>query len=186
MLLWPRVRTLSRRERGLLALVAAALAVLVFMRFRDPARMPAARARAEALPPPVPRIDLARLTAEHPESTAGRRDLFRYGSASRRDLDEDEVPVARVEVAPRPVVPVDAGPPPAPSLPPLSLKFLGTVENKQGVKVAVLLTDRKEVLTGQAGETLANRYRIARIGLESIDLEDTASGQSRRIPLRGN
>ena len=48
------------------------------------------------------------------------------------------------------------------------------------------LIGRREVLTGQAGETVANRYRIARIGLESVDLEDVASGQSRRIPLRGN
>jgi hypothetical protein len=71
-------------------------------------------------------------------------------------------------------------------VPPLNLKYLGSVENRAGVKVAVLLTDRKEVLTGQAGETVANRYRISRIGLESVDLEDMASGQSRRIPLRGN
>ena len=40
------------------------------------------------------------------------------------------------------------------------------------MKVAVLVTDRREVLTGQAGEVVANRYRIARIGLESVDLED--------------
>jgi len=73
-----------------------------------------------------------------------------------------------------------------PSLPPLKLTYIGSVENKAGVKVAVLLTDRREVLTGQAGQVVANRYRIARIGLESVDLEDVGSGQSRRIPLKGN
>jgi hypothetical protein len=93
------------------------------------------------------------------------------------------VPVA----TPQPVLPVDGPSGPAvASLPPLSLKYLGSVENRAGVKVAVLLTDRREVLTGRAGDTVANRYRIARIGLESVDLEDVASGQSRRIPLRGN
>jgi hypothetical protein len=76
--------------------------------------------------------------------------------------------------------------PVAPSLPPLNLKYIGSVESKGGVKVAVLMTDRKEVLTGQAGQVVANRYRIARIGLESVDLEDVGSGQSRRIPLKGN
>jgi hypothetical protein len=86
---------------------------------------------------------------------------------------------------PQPVLPVDSAIEPA-APPPLSLKYLGSVENRAGVKVAVLLTDRKEVLTGRAGDTVANRYRIARIGLESVDLEDVASGQSRRIPLRGN
>ncbi|MFN8096071.1 MAG: hypothetical protein U0599_28300 [Vicinamibacteria bacterium] len=53
------------------------------------------------------------------------------------------------------------------------------------MKVAILLTDRREVLTGQAGEVVANRYRIAKIGLESVDLEEVGTGQSRRIPLRG-
>ena len=74
----------------------------------------------------------------------------------------------------------------APSLPPLKVFYIGSVENKAGVKVAVLITDRKEILTGQAGQVVANRYRIARIGLESVDLEDVGSGQSRRVPLKGN
>ena len=75
--------------------------------------------------------------------------------------------------------------PATPMLPPLNLRYIGSVENAQGVKVAVLVTDKREVLTGQAGEIVANRYRIARIGLESVDLEDVGTGQSRRIPLRG-
>jgi hypothetical protein len=182
------VRTLSRRERGLLAIVAIGVLVLLVLRLSNPAGTPAARARAEALPPPVPRIDLARLSAARPESGAGERDLFRFGAASRSAEDESEIPVVTVPVptAP-PVVPVDsASGPAASSLPQLNLKYLGSVENRAGVKVAVLLTDRREVLTGQAGELLANRYRIARIGLESVDLEDVGSGQSRRIPLRGN
>ena len=71
-------------------------------------------------------------------------------------------------------------------LPPLSLKYIGSVENAKGVRVAVLLTDRNEVLTGQPGEVVANRYRIAKIGFESLDLEEIGSGQTRRLPLRGN
>ena len=39
--------------------------------------------------------------------------------------------------------------------------------------------DRREVLTGQAGQVVANRYRIARIGLESVDLGDVGSPASR-------
>ena len=183
------MRTLSWREKGLLALVALGAAGLLLQRLNNPAGTPAARARSEPLPPPVPRIDLVRLSAERPDSGAGNRDLFRFGAASRSEDDEDELPVVNVPVpAPQPVLPVDgaSGTASAASLPPLNLKYLGSVESRAGVKVAVLLTDRKEVLTGQAGDTVANRYRIARIGLESVDLEDVASGQSRRIPLRGN
>jgi hypothetical protein len=179
------VRTLSRREKGLLALVALAALALAVRFIASPAVIPAIRAaRSEPLPPPIPRIELARLSAERPDTGAGKRDLFRYGSASRAE-DEDEVPDVSVPVnTPPPVYEPPVAP--TPSVPPLNLKYLGSVENRAGVKVAVLLTDRKEVLTGQAGETVANRYRISRIGIESVDLEDMASGQSRRIPLRGN
>lgn len=182
------MRTLSRREKGLLALVAVAAAALVLQRFNNPAGTPAARSRSEPLPPPVERIDLARLSAERPDRGAGKRDLFRFGSAAQAEDAGDTGPAVPVPAyTPPPARPVDvnAGSAAA-SLPPLSLKYLGSVESRTGVKVAVLLTDRKEVLTGQAGETVANRYRIARIGLESVDLEDVASGQSRRLPLRGN
>ena len=68
----------------------------------------------------------------------------------------------------------------------MNLKFIGSVGNEEGVQVAVLVTERNEVLTGQAGEVIANRYRIEKIGIESVDLEDVASGQSRRLPLKGD
>jgi hypothetical protein len=179
------VRTLSRREKGLLGLVALTAVVLVVLRLNNPAGAPEARARGdEPLPSPVPRIDLARLSVERPEGTAGRRDLFQFGSA--RGADAAAVPEAQ-EPAPTPP-PAETAyvPTPPPGPPPLQLRYLGSVESRGGVKVAVLMTDRKEVLTAQAGELVANRYRIARIGLESVDLEDVGSGQSRRIPLRGN
>jgi len=179
------VRTPSRREKALLLLVTVAAAVLLWQRLHDHAAAPAARARAEPLPPPVPRIDLARLSVERPDSGAGKRDLFQFGSAARGgddDLDEVAVPVY-TPPTPLQLAPAASS---APSLPPLKLKYLGSVESRAGVKVAVLVTDRQEVLTGQAGETVANRYRIARIGLESVDLEDVASGQAQRLPLRGN
>jgi hypothetical protein len=76
--------------------------------------------------------------------------------------------------------------PRAPVLPNLNLKYIGSVESARGLKVAVLMTDRNEILTGQAGEVLANRYRIARIGMESVDLEEVGSGQVRRLPMRAS
>jgi hypothetical protein len=189
------VRRLSRREKGLLGLLGAVLAALSLWALRHP-EAPAVlgRSRAERPLPPVPRIALARVDAPRPRSEAGRRDLFAFGPA--RDADGEEEAPVEVAKTPPPGGPgavsggapgdaVAAGPV-TPSLPPLNLKYIGSVENKAGVKVAVLLTDRKEVLTGQAGQVVANRYRIARIGLESVDLEDVGSGQSRRIPLKGN
>jgi hypothetical protein len=42
------------------------------------------------------------------------------------------------------------------------------------------------VLTGQPGEVVGNRFRIVKIGLESVDVQEVGSDQVRRIPLRGN
>jgi hypothetical protein len=186
------VKKLSRREKGLLGLLAVAAVALGAwaLRHSDAAPVVLGRPRSEPPLPSVPRIDLARITAPRAENTAGRRDLFQFGSAAETEEDE---PASPVVATPPPAATAHGGGSPAvatgpliPSLPPLNLHYIGSVESRTGVKVAVLLTDRREVLTGQAGQVVANRYRIARIGLESVDLEDVSSGQSRRIPLRGN
>jgi hypothetical protein len=189
------VRKLSRRERGLLGALGVAVLALSAWALRHPdAPAVLGRPRAERPLPAVPRIGLARLDAPRPENEAGRRDLFAFGAA--REPDEEAPTVSFTPPPSGPTAPGDAAGgapgdavasgPVTPSLPPLNLKYIGSVENKAGVKVAVLLTDRKEILTGQAGQVVANRYRISRIGLESVDLEDVSSGQSRRVPLKGS
>jgi hypothetical protein len=186
------VRKLSRREKQLLGLLAAAVVAVSFWALRRPGA-PAVLGRSGPDKPlaPVPRIDLARVDAPHRRTEAGRRDLFAFGSI--RDPEPEEPPEAVKAPPPAPAATSGGAPggafasgPVAPSLPPLNVKYIGSVESKAGVKVAVLITDRKEILTGQAGQVVANRYRIARIGLESVDLEDVGSGQSRRVPLKGN
>jgi hypothetical protein len=173
-------------------LAAAAIAVVAWaLGGSDGGPAVLGRSRAERPLPDVPRIDLARAEAVGPGRAAGRRDLFAFGAAVAREEEEQEVPAPPPPTAVFPggaVGPGDAVArgPVTPSLPPLELKYIGSVESKAGVKVAVLITDRREVLTGQAGQVVANRYRIARIGLESVDLEDVGSGQSRRIPLKGS
>jgi hypothetical protein len=81
-------------------------------------------------------------------------------------------------------VPTPGIPTPTP-LPPLTVHYVGAVEDKRGVKVAVFLTDKEEVLTGQAGQLVGNRFRILRIGLESVDIQEVGSEQTRRVPLGG-
>ena len=189
------MRKLGQREKGLLGLLAVAAVAVAVWAVRGSGAAPAmlGQPRTERSLPPVPRIDLARIDGARDEDHGGRRDLFEYGAAVVPNAEGEET----ARVAPPPIAAAPAGPPPgmpgdagasaaAPSLPPLKLWYIGSVENKVGVKVAVLVTERREVLTGQAGQVVANRYRIARIGLESVDLEDVTSGQSRRVPLKGN
>jgi hypothetical protein len=185
------VRKLSRREGVLLTLAAVGLLIVGIRLLPPRAVVLPLRTRATPRPEPlpeVPRIDLARLGLPRSAREAGRRNLFSFGVARVEERREEPVVVATPP--PMPVVPpgMSLGPGGilSPSLPPLNVKYIGSVENAHGVKVAVLVTDHREVLAGQAGQVVANRYRIARIGLESVDLEDVSSGQSRRVPLKGD
>ena len=77
----------------------------------------------------MPRIDLARLATERPETTAGHRDLFRFGSATRDEDEAEQLPVPAQTPEPVPTPPVEAAYAPAPGPPQLNLKYLGSVEN---------------------------------------------------------
>jgi len=69
----------------------------------------------------------------------------------------------------------------------MTVKYIGSLaDDRRGIKVAVLLNDRKEVLTGGVGEVVGNRFRIVSIGLESVDVQDLGNNRMQRIPLKGN
>jgi hypothetical protein len=186
----PTLRKLSRREAVLVALAAVAVVAAASWWLRSPDGLPLVRTRTAAdVPGPIPRVDLARLDQPRATAAGGRRNLFEFGPAPAPAATPPPVVIP----TPKPPLPGGPGmadgsgqPPGPPPLPPLNVKYIGSVENASGVRVAVLVTDRQEVLTGQLGQVVANRYRIAKIGLESVDLEDVATGQSRRIALRGS
>ena len=131
--------------------------------------------------PDLPRIDLGRLESPKARSGAGRRDLFDFGVPPTPPPTPPPSAIVATPVGP-PLPP----PPPTPTpLPPLTVRYVGAIEDKRGLKVAVFLTDKEEVLTGQAGQLVGNRFRIVRIGLESVDIQEVGSEQTRRIPLGG-
>ena len=177
-----------------LLLLAAVLTLYFRLRPQPTTSGAAARPRGRgAATSDLPRIDLARLSSPPPATKAGRRDLFRFGEA---EPDEDEAgageprgkPASATHAPPAPAVTPNPqiAPPPAPRLVAINLKYIGSLEAQGGMKVAVLLTDRNEILYGQVGQQVANRFKILRIGIESVELFDENLGQSRRIPLKGN
>ena len=68
------------------------------------------------------------------------------------------------------------GPPP---LPPIPLKFIGILERANGEKWAVL-SDGKVTMHGRDGDIVDGRYRIVKIGAESIELT-YADGKGRQV-----
>jgi hypothetical protein len=179
-----------RRDRIVLisaAAVALAGALYLFLQARPAGTTVAAgpRATAGAAAPELPRIGLDRLTQRPPPVPVGRRDIFDFAPAPAPPVDttaQAAMPPPTVAPPPTPV-PTAAGPPPPP---PVNVKYIGSVEAEKGPKVAFFLTEQKEVLTGQVGDTVMNRFKVVRIGIESVDVQDLGSGQLRRIPLRGN
>lgn len=139
---------------------APVAAVATPARARTPRAAPAA-AMAEAVQP----LKLDALTAERSEPSGTARNPFRF---QPKVVAPPPRPVAPPSSAvTRPAMPaVPAGPPPPPPIP---LKFIALVERANGVKWAVL-SDGKVTMYGKDGDNIDGRYRIVKIGAESIEL----------------
>jgi hypothetical protein len=75
-------------------------------------------------------------------------------------------------------------PPPQPTgPPPIPLKFFAVIDAPGG-KIAGL-TDGRGVYKGREGSTIEGRYRIVKIGVESIVMEYLDGSGRQTIPLRG-
>ena len=129
---------------------------------------------------PLPVIDFGRIANPPPAPGLGTRDLFDFAAPPPAPIPSPLPGSSGARDDPPPIT----VPTPTP-LPPLNIKYIGAVE-RRGVKVAMLMTERSEVLTGQVGDTVGNRFRIVKIGLESVDIQEVGSDQVRRIPLKGN
>jgi hypothetical protein len=112
----------------------------------------------------------------------GDRNPFRFGqrTPSRGSSGEDPVRPPPGIVPQQPPTPL---PPPGP--PPIALKFIGLVEAPtQGGKLAVL-SDGRSVFHGYEGAIIDGRYRIVRIGVESIEMTYVDGGGRQTIRLTG-
>jgi hypothetical protein len=176
----------KKRERNLLlALAGVAALALAYLFTRGNDHAVVAPVAAEGAGPRAGSQELPRVGLDRVRPAAARppvgRDIFDFGGADPRQLEqmaENQPPPPDPEPTPTPV------PTPTP-LPPLNVKYIGSVERK-GLKVAVFMTDKKEILSGQAGETVMNRFRVVRIGLESVDVQQVGADQVQRLPLKGN
>ncbi|MDP3716861.1 MAG: hypothetical protein Q8T13_03745 [Acidobacteriota bacterium] len=163
--------------------VVLVLALGVWFQSRpEPAAAPVAGARAQAARPAAgeaaeaPRpVALDTLAAERGEPSGTARNPFRFqprvAPAPPRAVASPETEVTR-PVAP----PAPAGPPPPPPIP---LKFIALVERANGVKWAVL-SDGKVTMYGKDGDTIDGRYRIVKIGAESVEVTHL-DGRGRQV-----
>jgi hypothetical protein len=172
-----------RRQLVLLAALAVIGGLLWYWSLRAPSgSSTSATSRGKADEPltldEVPRIGLDRIA----QMSASNAD-----TSGSEAADDDESSRGPIGATATPDAAAFAPPVPSePTPPPMNVRFIGAVEVRAGVWVASLLTDRKDLLTGKEGDIIGNRYRIVKIGIESIDLLETASGRQRRVRLGGS
>jgi hypothetical protein len=122
-------------------------------------------------------VRIGELRRARPEAQASERNPFRFyvkppppppppGPSSGRGGGEAPV------FPPQPV-----GPPPPPPPPPIPLKFIGTLDVPNLGKLAVF-SDCRTTMRGKEGDIIDGRYRLVRIGVESVTME-YADGKGR-------
>jgi hypothetical protein len=130
----------------------------------------------------VEEVNLAKLEQPEPKPIEGHRNPFSLAPEPKpASAAASSKPATEVAVAPPPV---PTGPPPVPPPPPITLKFFGVVTAGRVGKLAAL-GDGKFVYHGREGEIIEGRYRIVRIGEESIQLEYVDGRGRQTIRLSG-
>jgi len=85
--------------------------------------------------------------------------------------------------APAPVAAAPARPAAPPAPPPIALKFYGIASPPGSGDKKAFLTEGEEIIIAKEGEVIARFYKIIRIGVNSIELEDNRSQSRQSLPL---
>jgi hypothetical protein len=134
---------------------------------------------------PILRLDML-AKVQGVELAGGSRNLFQYSTPpvkteALKGPEPKVVPKAgsqAVRAADDPAKP--AGPPPPP---PINLKYYGfSTARNNGRKTAFFL-DGDEISVAAEGDTVKKHYRVVRIGVNSVVMEDTESKRQQSLPL---
>lgn len=135
---------------------------------------------------PALRLDLlARL--QEVKLEGGQRSLFEFSQPRLPKTPE-------VKILPKPAEaaklaeakPADAGKPPAPVKPPpppITFKFYGFINPARGGVKRAFFLDGEDIHVAAEGELIKKRYKVVRIGVNSVVVEDTEHQHQQTLPL---
>jgi hypothetical protein len=132
----------------------------------------------------VPIVKLEGLAAARPEPVTSGRNPFRVEAARpapRSPAPDVDRPIT---FSPAPAANTSATGPP--SVRPIPLKFIGLVNRSADQLRIAILSDGRFVHYGRAGDIVDGRYRIVRIGEESIELEHVDGRGRQTLRLSGS
>lgn len=141
-----------------------------------PAPRAAQQSRSQSAP--VGAVKLDALSAERQQPSDTPRNPFRYQPKAPPPTKMAPLPPPTNAGGTSPALPtVPTGPPPPPPIP---LKFLGILTRENGVQWAVLSDGKSPPTFGREGDIVDGRYRIVKIGTESIELT-YVDGRGRQV-----
>jgi len=115
------------------------------------------------------------------------RNLFDFGAAPAPEaaiLLPKTVPKIAVNHPVPTLPPPPSGPPAAPVAPPMTFKYYGyKISSSDGRKAAFLL-DGDDILVAGENDTVKHRYKVVKIGVNSITIEDTQFKSTQTLPLQ--
>lgn len=121
------------------------------------------------------RLDLLKSSEDVPYAGSGRN-IFR----AEADIPKPVAPV----ITQRPVQPAPSQPqvyvPPPP--PPINLRFFGFA-NRPGEAKKIFLSEGDNVYVAGEGEIVGRRYKVVRIGTNTVEIEDVLNNHTQTIPL---
>jgi len=130
---------------------------------------------------PTLRLDLLAKVQEANSSGPGRN-IFQFGQAPVKLPPEPTIKLA--STAPKPAAPAPPPPPPGPPPPPpINLRYYGFTSVAGTAAKTAFFLDGEDILVAKEGETLKRRYRVVRIGTNSVVMEDTESKHQQTLPL---
>lgn len=129
------------------------------------------------------KVKLEELTPPRPEPMEGGRNPFELHSKVEPTVVRapEHAGAAPVTAAVQPTA-GEAGPQ---TVPPIPLKFIGVVNAPNSAGRLAVLTDGRAVFQGREGDIVEGRYRILRIGVESVELEHMDGRGRQTIRLSG-
>ena len=176
----------ERRNQLVLAALAIVLAFMVYRLWpQTTAATPTTSnvrgaARTSGAKPSVtaPDVHLKALNAERPKPEDVGRDLFRF----KQKPAPPPPPIVRTP----PPVTAPTGPPPS-AVPPIPLKFIAIYDVPARQKRFAVLSDGRggPSIYGTEGATIEGRYKILRIGAESIEMSYIDGRGRQTIRLTG-
>ncbi len=113
----------------------------------------------------------------------GERNLFQFGAAPMPKTPEPKVipkSPAALAAAAESVAPAEPVKPPPPPIP---LTFYGYSQARPGVKRAFFL-DGDDIIVADEGSLVKKRYKVLRIGINSVVVEDTEQKREQTLALK--